>query len=203
MYKHIILSIVLFLLFVSFADAKNVFQSPKEMPAAAEKIYSHEHDFYKATIQAYKDFNEQIVSTISTALLIVSGFATVLVFLFVFLFSKTLADIRKDLKEDSERVQDVYSKTFELLNEQAKANLAIFKSREEELRASIREGQDLYAKLSTILTEISNNQKIREPIAQELGAEEVERMEDERKKTEAEFEEIRKGLTEEKEKYDE
>jgi hypothetical protein len=162
-----------------------------------------DQDFYKATVQAYKDFNEQVVKYISVALTIVSVLATGLVVLFIFFFRKTLADIRKDLKEDSESVQNIYSKTFELLNEQAKANLAIFKSREEELRASIKDGQDLYTKLRTIVTEISNNQKIRETVAQELGVEEVERMEDTRKKTEAEFKEIKKGLTEEKEKYDE
>lgn len=155
---------------------------------------SQDSDFYKTTVQAYKDFNEQTVKYFSIALAIVSVLVTIFVTWFFFMFRKTLAEIRTDLSRDADRLRDVYSKTFELLNEQARTNLEIFKSRESELKIAIGEGRTLYEKIRSSLKEISDIQQVREPVADKLAAEEVTKVEEKRKEIKEEVEDYKKGL---------
>ena len=155
---------------------------------------SQDQDFYKATVQAYKDFNEQTVKYFSIALAIVSVLVTFFVTWFFFMFRKTLAEIRTDLSRDADRLRDVYSRTFELLNEQARTNLEIFKSRESELKTAIGEGRTLYENIRSSMKEISDIQQVREPVAEKLAAEEVTKVEEKRKEIKEEVEDYKKGL---------
>ena len=153
-----------------------------------------DQDFYKATVQAYKDFNEQVVKYIGVALAIVSLFVTVLIILFVFFFSKTLAEIRKDIKDDADRINDVYSKTFELLNRQADTNLRIFESRETELKDTIKEAKELNDKMKDIFTKISDKESIRDKIVEELMKKEFEGIQKESSEIEKAVNSIKEDL---------
>ncbi len=155
---------------------------------------SQDQDFYKTTVQAYKDFNEQTVKYFSLALAVVSVLVTVFVTWFFFMFRKTLAEIRTDLSRDADRLRDVYSRTFDLLTEQAKTNLEIFKSRESELKTAIQEAQNLYENIRGAIKEISDNQRVREPVAENLAEEEVSKVQEKSKKIKDEVEDYKKDL---------
>jgi methyl-accepting chemotaxis protein len=157
---------------------------------------SQDQDFYKATVQAYKDFNEQTVKYFSLALAVLSVLVTIFVTWFFFMFRKTLADIKNDLSRDADRLRDVYSRTFDLLNEQAKTNFEIFKSRESELKTAIVEVQGLYEKIRSSMKEISDIQQMREPVAEKLAAEEVTKGEEKRNEIREEVEDYKKDLEE-------
>jgi len=155
---------------------------------------TQDQNFYKMTVQAYKDFNEQIVKYLSIALAIASALATILGAFFLFVFSKTLSEIRNDLKRDADRLREVYSRTFDLLNEQARTNLEIFRSRESDLKTTIVEGKELNEQIKSTMKEISNNQIIREPVAEDLAQKEVTKVEEKRKEVKEEVENFKKDL---------
>lgn len=146
-----------------------------------------EQEFYKATVQAYKDFNEQVVSSVKIALVIVSGFVTLLVFLFVFLFRRTLAEIKKDIRDDSDRVSNVYSKTFEMLNAQANFMLKFFENRDVEIKATLQKMQD-------IVLEIEKQKAYEEGIASRLAEREIIEYTKEKAKNKEEVEKIKKEM---------
>lgn len=176
--KLLLLSVMVgFLVFTMtvFAEMK---PQPQQNQQPIQKDTVLSQDFYKATVHAYKDFNEQVVKYVSIALTVVSALVTGLVILFVFLFRKTLAEIRKDIKDDADRVNDVYSKTFELLNRQADTNLRIFESKETELKERIAEARDINEKMKDIFMKIADKESIREPVAEALinkGFEDVQK----------------------------
>jgi hypothetical protein len=170
--------------------------TPPGGPTPPSTPFSQEQDFYKATVQAYKDFNEQTVKYFSIALGAVSALVTIFVALFFFMFRRTLIEIKNDLERDADRLKDVYSRTFDLLNEQAKTNLEIFKSRELELKTAIKEGKELYENIRDAMKEISDIQRVREPVAEKLAEEEVIKVEEKRKAIKDEVADYKKDLEE-------
>lgn len=155
---------------------------------------SQEQDFYKSTVQAYKDFNEQIIRYISVALTIVSVSVTGLIVFFTFVFRRTLSELRKDIMDDADRINDVYSKTFELLNKQADTNLRIFESREIEIQNKIKEAKELIEIMKETANKISENDKKREAIAEELGMNEVENVQKESSKIKKQVDSMKEDL---------
>ena len=192
--RLILLSVtVIFLVFTMtiFAEVKPHLQE-NQQPAQKDAVLSQE--FFKATVQAYKDFNEQVVKYVSMALTVVSALVAGLVILFVFLFRKTLAEIRKDIKDDADRINDVYSKTFELLNRQADTNLRIFESRETELKERIAEARDITKKIEDVFMKMADKESIREPVAEELMKKEFEDVQKESTEMKKEMDTIKADL---------
>ncbi len=141
---------------------------------------SPEQDFYKATVQSYKDFNEQTVKYISIALTIVSLIVTGIVVVFTFFFRRTLSEMRKEIIDGADRINDVYSKTFELLNKQADTNLRIYELRETELQSKINEANRLIDVIKEVANKISeSNESISEATSEKLGEKEVKNVQEE------------------------
>ncbi len=76
----------------------------------------------------------------------------------------------------------------------AKTNLEIFKSRESELKTAIQEAQNLYENIRGAIKEISDNQRVREPVAENLAEEEVSKVQEKSKKIKDEVEDYKKDL---------
>lgn len=209
MHRIIFLSAIFFFLILTINVSAQIEIQPVQNQQPIHKntdLAQESQDFYKATVQAYKDFNEQTVKYISIALAIVSALITLYATWFFFMFRRTLSEIKNDLSKDADRLKEIYSNTFELLNKQATTNLEIFKSRESELKTAIKEGQELYENIKIAMREISDNQKMREPVAEELARKEVEKVEEKRKEIKIEVEDYKKdleGFTGDKNKNDE
>lgn len=193
MYRISLFTVIFFFLAVTINWAEIKYQ-PQQNQQTIQKNADLSQDFYKATVQAYKDFNEQVVRYVSIALTIVSALVTGLVILFVFLFRKTLADIRKDIKDDADRINDVYSKTFELLNRQADTNLRIFESRETELKEKIKEAKEITEKIKDVFMKIADKESIREPVAEELINKEFENVQKESTEIKKEMDTLKADL---------
>src|SRR3989337_1650099 len=95
-YAWLIVTLILFSTCSVYAENKQKLSDPGSPISETKMKFSGEltpltkdQDFYKATVQAYKDFNEQVVKYIGMALTIVSALVTGLVIWFVFLFRKT------------------------------------------------------------------------------------------------------------------
>jgi hypothetical protein len=194
MYKIIFLSITFFFLTSSINALAEVKHQSEQNQSPVQKNADLSQDFYKTTVQAYKDFNEQAVKYVTIALTVVSALVTGLVILFVFVFRKTLAEIRKDIKDDADRINDVYSKTFELLNRQADTNLRIFESRETELKEKIKEAKEITEGIKDLFTKMSDKEEIREPIAEELINKEFEGVQKESTEIKKEMDTIKEDL---------
>lgn len=156
---------------------------------------SPEQDFYKATVQSYKDFNEQTVKYISIALTIVSVIVTGLVVFFTFFFRRTLSGMRKEIIDGADRINDVYSKTFELLNKQADTNLRIYELRETELQSKINEANRLIDVIKEVANKISkSNERISEAISEKLGEKEVKDVQEESSKIKKQVDSMKEDL---------
>lgn len=174
-------------------------KSYETMIKAYNDSNAQNHEFYKSTLQAYKDFDEKIVGYISSTIKVVSVILAVLIFVFVYLFRKTLSELKQDLTRDADRIKEFYSHTFKLLNEQAATNLTIFRSREADLKNTINEAKELNQKIREAIKKISDRPEIREPVAAELGAEEVIQEENTKKEIQTEvrgYEEDLKSVSE-------
>lgn len=155
---------------------------------------SQEQDFYKATVQSYKDFNEQVVKYISIALTIVSVLVTGLVVFFTFFFRRTLSEMREEITDGANRIKDVYSNTFELLNKQAETNLRIFELNETKLQSKIKEAEELIETMKKVANKISENDEKREAIAEELGVKEVSNVQKESSKIKKQVDSMKEDL---------
>lgn len=96
--------------------------------------------------------------------------------------------------DDADRINDVYSKTFELLNKQADTNLRIFESREIEIQNKIKEAKELIEIMKETANKISENDKKREAIAEELGMNEVENVQKESSKIKKQVDSMKEDL---------
>lgn len=180
-------SVLLFSLFLTLQTI-NLY-SQKENPNIVT-----EKNLYQTTIEAYKSFNEQTVKYISIALSIVSILSAILITLFVYLFRKNLSEMKSELQNDAKRINDVYAKTFELLNKQADTNLNIFLSREKDLTLKISEINSLYNKVNDVFNKISKEDKVREPVAEKLMEDEFSTRQKEATTIKEEFNELKNEL---------
>ena len=155
---------------------------------------SQEQDFYKATVQSYKDFNEQVVKYISVALTIVSVLVTGLVVFFTFFFRRTLSEMREEITDGANRINNVYSNTFELLNKQAETNLRIFELNEAKLQSKVKEAEELIETMKKVANKISENDEKREAIAEELGVNEVSNVQKESSKIKKQVDSMKEDL---------
>jgi len=196
MYKFVLLGCIVIILSIALCTyAQEVSVSVERQTQQTTNTASDQsQDFYKATVQAYKDFNEQVIKYVSTAIAVVSTFITGLVILFIFLFRRTLAEIKKDIKDDADRINDVYAKTFELLNKQAETNLRIFDSRESELKDTIEKARELNDKMKDIFTKISEKESIRDKLVEELVNKEFEGVQKESSEMEKEVNSMKVDL---------
>ncbi len=142
---------------------KKVTQSVKEKNGNIDN-----KDFYQITLQAYKDFDVTMFKYFNYALTIISFIMGIVIAVFFFLFRSTIHDIKQDLQNDASKVQDIYSKTFDILNKQAETNYTIFKSRDEELKDKIKEQKEFYEKVAILYSKLSNTKESRENISEEL-----------------------------------
>jgi len=175
---------MLFLIIFTLLTLQSVHAQKQEEPnnrvTAPHLQESPEQDFYKATVQSYKDFNEQTVKYISIALTIGSVLVTGLVVVFTFFFRRTLSEMRKEIIDGADRINDVYSKTFELLNKQADTNLRIYELRETELQSKINEANRLIDVIKEVANKISeSNESISEATSEKLGEKEVKNVQEE------------------------
>ena len=88
--------------------------------------------------------------------------------------------MRKEIIDGADRINDVYSKTFELLNKQADTNLRIYELRETELQSKINEANRLIDVIKEVANKIpKSNERISEAISEKLGEKEVKDVQEE------------------------
>ena len=102
--------------------------------------------------------------------------------------------MREEITDGANRINNVYSNTFELLNKQAETNLRIFELNEAKLQSKVKEAEELIETMKKVANKISENDEKREAIAEELGVNEVSNVQKESSKIKKQVDSMKEDL---------